>query len=151
MLQEVVFLGHVVSAGGIRGDHKKIEAMMGWEPPNSVHERNVRFEWTEERQQAFEKLKKALTQAPILVQPESGKKFVVYSDASYVGLGCVLMHDGMVAAYASRQLKVHVRNYPTHDLESALVVFALNTWRYYLYSEKCVVYTDHKSLKYLMS
>ncbi|KAL4386916.1 hypothetical protein GQ457_09G017910 [Hibiscus cannabinus] len=81
----------------------------------------------------------------------SGKEFVVYSDASYVGLGCVLMQEGRVVAYASRQLKVHEKNYPTHDIELAAVVFALKIWRHYLYGEKCIVYTDHKSLKYLMT
>ncbi|GMI66048.1 hypothetical protein HRI_000274100 [Hibiscus trionum] len=180
-LREVVFLGHVVSAEGIRVDPQKIEAVMSWKVPKSVHEvrsflglagyyrrfvdgfskiaapltkllqKDVKYEWTEARQQAFEKLKAALTQAPILIQPESGKEFVVYSDASYVGLGCVLMQEGKVVAYALRQLKVHERNYPTHDIELAAVVFALKIWRHYLYGEKCTVYTDHKSLRYLMS
>ena len=113
--------------------------------------KDVKFEWTEECQQGFEELKKLLTEAPVLIQPESGKEFVVYSDASLNGLGCVLMQEGKVVAYASRQLKPHERNYPTHDLELAAVVFALKIWRHYLYGEKCRVYTDHKSLKYLMS
>ena len=73
----------------------------------------------------------------MLVQPESGKEFVVYSDASRNGLGCVLMQEGKVVAYASRQLKSHERNYPTHDLELAAIVFALKIWRHYLYGEKC--------------
>ncbi|KAL4279073.1 hypothetical protein GQ457_03G013180 [Hibiscus cannabinus] len=100
---------------------------------------------------SFKKLKSVLTQAPILVQPESEKDFVVYSDASHTGLGCVLMPDERVVAYASRQLKTHERNYPTHDLELATVVFALKIWRHYLYGERCHIYTDHKSLKYLLS
>ncbi|KAL5835872.1 hypothetical protein ACOSQ3_015424 [Xanthoceras sorbifolium] len=75
--------------------------------------------------------------------------FVVYSDASHNGLGCVLMQDGKVVAYASRQLKTHEQNYPTHDLELAAIVFALKIWRHYLHGEKCYIYTDHKSLKYL--
>ena len=90
-----------------------------------------------------------LTEAPVLTQPVSGKDFVIYSDASHNGLGCVLMQDGKVVAYASRQLKSHERNYPTHDLELAAIVFALKIWRHYLYGEKCYIYTDHKSLKYL--
>ena len=69
--------------------------------------KDVKFEWTEECQQSFEELKKLLTEAPVLVQPESGKEFVVYSDASLNGLGCVLMQEGKVVAYASRQLKPH--------------------------------------------
>ena len=92
-----------------------------------------------------------LTEAPVLTQPESRKEFIVYSDASLNGLGCVLMQDGKVIAYAPRQLKSHERNYPTHDLELAAVVFAFKIWRHYLYGEKCHVFTDHKSLKYLMS
>ncbi|KAE8692571.1 hypothetical protein F3Y22_tig00110833pilonHSYRG00322 [Hibiscus syriacus] len=73
------------------------------------------------------------------------------SDASHNGLGCVLMQEGKVVAYASRQLKPHEKNYPTHDLEMAVVVFALKIWRHYLYGERCYLYTDHKSLKYLMT
>lgn len=89
--------------------------------------------------------------APILVLTESGKRFIVYTDASRICLGCVLMQDGKVIAYASRQLKKHERNYPTHDLELAAVVFALKIWRHYLYGESCDVFTDHKSLKYIFT
>ncbi|GMJ03267.1 hypothetical protein HRI_003995900 [Hibiscus trionum] len=147
-IREVVSLGHVVSADGIRVDPKKIKSIVEWKQPKSVTEvhsflglagyyrrfvegfsklvapltqllqKSVQFEWTDARQRAFEKLKEALTQAPILIQPESGKDYVVYSDASYVGLGCVLMQDKRI-------------------------------WRHYLYGEKCTVYTDHKSLKYI--
>ena len=75
----------------------------------------------------------------------------MYSDALRIGLGCVFMQDGKVVAYASRQLKLHEQNYPTHDLELAVVVFALKIWRHYLYGEKCRIFTDHKSLKYLLT
>ncbi|KAK8700609.1 hypothetical protein V6N13_019000 [Hibiscus sabdariffa] len=75
----------------------------------------------------------------------------MYSDASHSGLGCVLMQGDNVVAYASRQLKPHELNYPTHDLELVAVVFALKIWRHYLYGEKCHVFTDHKSLKYLLT
>ena len=75
----------------------------------------------------------------------------MYSDASRIGLGCVLMKDGKVVAYASRQLKPHEQNYPTHDLELATIVFALKILRHYLYGEKCRIITDHKSLKYLLA
>jgi len=81
----------------------------------------------------------------------SGREFVVFSDASRLGLGYVLMQDGRVIAYASRQLKKHEENYPTHDLELAAVVFALKIWRHYLYGELCRIFTDHKSLKYLLT
>ena len=76
---------------------------------------------------------------------------MIFSDASLNGLGCVLMQEGKVVAYASRQLKSHEKNYPTHDLELAAIVLALKIWRHYLYGEKCFIYTDHKSLKYLPS
>ena len=76
---------------------------------------------------------------------------MIFSDASLNGLGCVLMQEDKVVAYASRQLKPHEKNYPTHDLELAAIVFALKIWRHYLYGEKCFIYTDHKSLKYLPS
>ena len=92
-----------------------------------------------------------LVEAPILTQPTSGKECTLYSDASSIGLGCVLMQDGKVVAYASRQLKLHEQNYPTHDLELAAVVFALKIWQHYLYGEKCRIFTDHKSLKYLLT
>ena len=76
---------------------------------------------------------------------------MVYYDALKIGLGAVLMQDGKVIAYASRQLKVHVKNYPTHDLELAAVVFALKIWRHYLYGTHCQIYTDRKSLKYIFT
>ncbi|KAG8501050.1 hypothetical protein CXB51_003158 [Gossypium anomalum] len=114
-------------------------------------QKDVKFEWMEKCQKSFDQLKTYLTEAPILVQPESGKEFVIYSDASLLGLGCVLMQEGRVVAYASRQLKPHEKNYPTHDLELAAIVFALKIWRHYLFGEKCHVFSDHKSLKYLMT
>ena len=76
---------------------------------------------------------------------------MIFSNASLNGLGCVLMQEGKVVAYALRQLKPHEKNYPTHDLELAAIVFGLKIWRHYLYGEKCFIYTDHKSLKYLPS
>ncbi|KAA3486477.1 Retrotransposable element Tf2 [Gossypium australe] len=82
---------------------------------------------------------------------ESGKKFAVYSDALHVGLGCVLIQDGKVVAYASCQLKTHEGNYLMHDLELAAVVFVLKIQKHYLYGKRCIIYTDHKSLKYLLT
>ena len=72
----------------------------------------------------------------MLTQPTPGREYVMYSDASRIGMGCILMQDGKVVAYASRQLKLHEQNYPTHDLELATVVFTLKIWRNYLYGEK---------------
>ena len=92
-----------------------------------------------------------MTTAPVLTLPDIHKDFVVFCDASRQGLGCVLMQDGKVVAYASRQLKVHEKNYPTHDLELAAVVHALKIWRHYLIGNKCEIYTDHKSLKYIFT
>ena len=112
--------------------------------------KDVKFIWNDKCEQAFETLKDRLTHAPVLVLPESGKELVVYTDASHLGLGCVLMQEGgSVITYSSRQLKIHEKNYPVHDLELAAVVFALKIWRHYLYGERFTLYTDHKSLKYL--
>ncbi|KAL0560461.1 hypothetical protein IC582_000866 [Cucumis melo] len=97
----------------------------------------------------FSGIEKRLVTAPILALPITGKDYVIYCDASRLGLGCVLMQDGNVIAYASRQLKEHECNYPTHDLELAAVVLALKIWRHYLFGEKCHIFTDHKSLKYI--
>ena len=111
----------------------------------------MKFEWNDKCQVGFKQLKKMLVEAPMLTQPTPGKEYLMYSDASRNELGCVLMQDGKVVAYASRQLKSHGQNYPTHDLELVVVVFALKIWRHYLYGERCRIYTDHKSLKYLLT
>jgi hypothetical protein len=99
----------------------------------------------------FQTLKHRLVKAPILSLSESGKHFTVYTDASRIGLGCVLIQDGKVIAYGSRQLKKHERNYPTHDLELATVVYALKSWMHYLYGKTCDIYNNHKSLKYIFT
>ena len=99
--------------------------------------KGVKFEWDDKCQSSFERLKEILIEALVLIQPTSGRDYTVHSDASRIGLGCVLMQDGKVVAYASRQLKLHDKNYPTHDLELAAVVFALKIWQHYLYGEKC--------------
>jgi hypothetical protein len=120
-------------------------------PLTRLTEKGVGFEWDNDCEVSFQTLKHKLVNAPILSLSESGKRFTVYTDASRIGLGCVLMQDGKVIAYGSRQLKKHERNYPTHDLELAAVVFALKSWRHYLYGETCDIYTDHKSLKYIFT
>ena len=180
-LREVSFLGHIISEEGIRVDPKKIEVIIEWKPPRNVMEvrsflglasyyrrfvkgffmttapmtrllqKNVKFEWSEKCQTSFEKLKVFLTEALVLTQPTYGKEHVIFSDASLNGLVCVLMQEGKLVAYASRQLKPHEKNYPTHDLELAAIVFTLKIWRHYLYGEKCFIYTNHKSLKYFPS
>ncbi|GJS05997.1 putative reverse transcriptase domain-containing protein [Tanacetum coccineum] len=99
---------------------------------------------------AFQLLKQKLCSAPILALPEGSENFVVYCDASRKGLDAVLMQKEKVIAYASRQLKIHKKNYTTHDLELGAVVFALKMWRHYLYGTKCIVFTDHKSLQHIL-
>ncbi|KAI3815522.1 hypothetical protein L1987_15193 [Smallanthus sonchifolius] len=177
-LREVQFLGHVINPNGIMVDPAKIETVKEWNVPKTPTEiqsflglagyyrrfiqdfsriaspltklirKEVKYEWGPTQNNALEELKARLTQAPVLALPEGNEDLVVYSDASGQGLGCVLMQRGKVISYASRQLKTHEVNYPTHDLELAAVVFALKIWRHYLYGVKCTIYSDHKSLKY---
>ncbi|KAL4032966.1 hypothetical protein IC575_006049 [Cucumis melo] len=174
-----IVLQTLLSAKGVSVDIQKVEAVVNWERPISATEvrsflglagyyrrfiedfsrlalpltaltrKNVKFEWSDKCEQSFQELKKRLVTAPILALPVTGKDYVIYCDASRLGLGCVLMHDENVIAYASRQLKEHECNYPTYDLELAAVVLALKIWRHYLFGEKCHIFTDHKSLKYI--
>ena len=97
----------------------------------------------------MDELKRRLTTAPVLILLDDNNDYVIYSDASLRGMGCVLMQNGQVISYLSRQLKPHEKNYPTHDLELAAVVFALKAWRHYLYGQRCQIYSDHRSLKYI--
>ncbi|WVZ79890.1 hypothetical protein U9M48_027415 [Paspalum notatum var. saurae] len=180
-LFEVSFLGHIISKGGISVDPSKIKAVQDWVAPQNVSEirsflglagyyrrfvknfskiaqplskllsKGATFEWTNKCRLSFEELKKRLTTAPVLIMPDVQKPFIVYCDASRQGLGCVLMQEGHVVAYASRQLREHEQNYPTHDLELAAVVHALKIWRHYLMGKKTEIYTDHKSLKYIFT
>ena len=109
----------------------------------------MKYDWSVDCEQSFQELKSRLTMAPVLTLSTPGVEYVVFDDASRQGLGCVLMQNGRIIAYASRQLKK--TNYPTYDLELAAVVFALKSWRHYLYGEICRIFTDHKSLKYLLT
>ena len=113
--------------------------------------KNEKFIWNDKCEGSFQELKQRLITAPILSLPDDQGNFVIYSDVSHQGLGWVLMQHDKVIAYASRQLKPHEQKYPTHDLELAAIVFALKIWRHYLYREKCEIYTDHKSLKYIFT
>ncbi|XP_061366891.1 uncharacterized protein LOC133310020 [Gastrolobium bilobum] len=178
-MEEVKFLGHVISKEEVTVDPSKIEAVIHWERPKTIIEirsflglagyyrrfikgfsqlvlpltrltrKGVPFVWTQECEDCFQDLKNKLTSAPILIILDPLGKFEIYSDASKKGLGCVLMQERKVVAYASRQLRPYEENYPTHDLELAAVVFALKIWRHYLYGVKFEVFSDHKSLKYL--
>ena len=168
-LTEMRFLGHMVSASGVSVDPDKVEAVMSWERPKSVFEirsflglagyyrrfiedfsriaapmtrltrKEVKFEWDDRCEEAFQELKRRLTSAPILIVPDRGQGYTVYCDASTARLGCVLMQSGRVVAYGSRQLKNHKQNYPTHDMGLAAVVFALKIWltTYTVRSSRC--------------
>ncbi|GJX13563.1 putative reverse transcriptase domain-containing protein [Tanacetum coccineum] len=148
-LREVQFLGHVINGNGIHVDPSKIEAIV--KSLTILTQKCKTFDWGEEQELAFQTLKDKLCNAPVLALPDGPEDFVVYCDASELGLGCVLMQRGKVIAYASRQLKIHEKNYTTHDLELGAVVFALKIWRHYLYGTKSVIYTDHKSLQHIFS
>jgi hypothetical protein len=113
--------------------------------------KGVKFVSSEACEKAFHTLIQHLTSALVLVQPDNSKPFEVFCDTSGTGLGCVLMQEGRVIAYASRALRPHEINYPTHDLELAAVVHALKIWRHYLMGNRCNIFTDHKSLKYIFT
>jgi hypothetical protein len=113
--------------------------------------KGAKFEWGQKCKDAFNTLRQHLTKTPVLAQPDINKPFDVYCDASGTGLGCVSMQDNRVIAYASRALRPHEQNYPTHDLELAVVVHALKMWRHYLMGTHYNIYTDHKSLKYIFT
>jgi hypothetical protein len=166
---------------GISVDPSKVEEVMVWKPPTSVHQirsflglasyyhrfipdfskiakpmterlkKGIKFFWDQKCEDAFHTLRAHLTTSPILAQPDVSKPFDIYCDALGIGLGCVLMQDNRVIAYASRALRTHEQNYPTHDLELATVIHALRIWRHHLMGTKCHVYTDHKSLKYIFT
>ncbi|GJR22012.1 ribonuclease H-like domain-containing protein [Tanacetum coccineum] len=114
-------------------------------------QKKVKFDWGDKAETAFQLIKQKLFSAPILALSEGSEDFIIYCDASIKGLGVVLMQREKVIAYASRQLKIHEKNYTTHDLELGAVVFALKIWRHYLYGTKCTVFTDHKSLQHILN
>ncbi|GJY75026.1 putative reverse transcriptase domain-containing protein [Tanacetum coccineum] len=154
-LNSVPFLGHVIDRNGVHVDPAKIEAIRNWAAPTTPTEltqKDKKCKWgKEEEEEAFQTLKQKLCSASILALPEGTEDFVVYCDASLKGYGAVLMQREKVIAYGSRQLKVHEENSTTYDLELEAVVFALRLWRHYLYGMKCVVFTDHKSLQYILN
>ncbi|GKE35154.1 putative reverse transcriptase domain-containing protein, partial [Tanacetum coccineum] len=113
-------------------------------------QKGIKFDWGEKEESAFKLIKQKRCSAPILSLLEGSEDSVVYCDASYKGLGVVLMQREKVISYASRQLKVHKKNYTTHDLEHGLMIFTLKIWRHYLYGTKCTVFIDHKSLQHIL-
>ncbi|GKF02777.1 putative reverse transcriptase domain-containing protein, partial [Tanacetum coccineum] len=120
-------------------------------PMTKLTHKKVKFVWGDKQEATFQLLKQKLCIAPILALPEGSEDFIAYCDASKKGLGVVLMQREKVIAYASHQLKIHEKNYKTHDLELRAVVFALKIWRHYLYGTKCMVFTDHKSLQHILN
>jgi hypothetical protein len=180
-LKEVPFLGHIISAMGIAVDPSKVHEVFDWKSPRlvtqihsflgllgyyrrfipnfsniakpmtKVLEKEAKFKWSPPCEEAFLTLKKLLTTAPVLAQPDIEKPFDVYCDASGTGIGGVLMQGGHAIAYASQQLQRHEKYYPTHDLELSAVVHMLKVWRHYLLGNLVHIYTDHKSLKYLFT
>ncbi|XP_070040761.1 uncharacterized protein [Nicotiana tomentosiformis] len=113
-------------------------------PFTRLTQKGAQFRWSEDCEASFQKLKTALTTTSVLVLPSSSGMYTVYCDASRIGLGCVLMQEGRVITYASRQLKIYERNYPVHDLELAAIVHALKIWRHYLYGVSCEVKYEHQ-------
>ncbi|GJZ36102.1 putative reverse transcriptase domain-containing protein [Tanacetum coccineum] len=149
-LHKVHFLGHVVNDNNIHVDPSKIEAVKNWKAPKSPSEIRSFLGLAGYYRcfiMNFSKITKPLTS--LTQKNQKPYDFVVYCDASNQGFGCVLMQRGKVIVYASRQLKIHEKNYTTHDLYLGAVVFALKNWRHYLYRTKSVIYTDHKSLQHI--
>jgi hypothetical protein len=171
-INEVPFLGHMISPEGIAVNPGKVWDVLEWKPAMSVHQvrcflglagyywrlisnfskiakritellkKGTRYVWSEDCDEAFQTLKKLLTTSPVLAQPDIAKSFDVYCDASGTGLERVLMQEG---------LRSHEGHYPTHDLELAALVLALRTWRHYLLGNVVHIYMDHKSLKYIFT
>ncbi|GJV73007.1 putative reverse transcriptase domain-containing protein [Tanacetum coccineum] len=148
-IPKVQFLGHVIDSKGIHVDPAKIESIKDWASPKSPTEIRQFLGLAGYYRRFIEGFSK-IANAPILALPKGSENFVVYCDASHKGLGAVLMQNEKVIAYASRQLKIHEKNYTTHDLELGAVVFALKMWRHYLYGTRCTVFTDHKSLQHIL-
>nr|GEU64523.1 hypothetical protein [Tanacetum cinerariifolium] len=151
-IPKVQFLGHVIDSQGLVGYYRrfiegfsKIAKLI-----TNLTQKRVKFDWGDKEEAAFQLIKQKLCSAPILALPEGSEDFIIYCDASIKGLGVVLMQREKVIAYASRQLKIHEKNYTTHDLELGAVMFALKIWRHYLYGTKYTMFTDHKSLQHIL-
>ncbi|GJX84362.1 putative reverse transcriptase domain-containing protein [Tanacetum coccineum] len=149
---QVVNFGSQSTVLGLAGYYRRIHCK-GFrkidKTMTKLTQKKVKFEWGDKQEAAFQLLKQKLCSAPILALPEGSEDFISYCNASKKGLGAVLMQRENVIAYASRQLKIHEKNYTTHDLEA--VVFALKIWRHYLYGTKCTVFIDHKSVQHILN
>jgi hypothetical protein len=179
--ENIAFLGHILTTEGIEVDLSKVEAVPKWKQPSNISEvrcflgmavyyrrfikgfssiarpmiellkKDNKFVWTPKCEESFQAIKEKLTTVPVLTLPDIHQSFVILCDASRQGLGCVLMQNEKVIAYASCLLKPHEKNYPTHDLELAAIVHALKIRRHYLIGNKCHIFTNHKSLKYIFT
>jgi hypothetical protein len=179
-INEVTFLGHMISPEGIAVDPGKVRDVLDWKQLTSITQVHIflglagyyrrfipnlykiskpitellkkgsKYVWSKDCDESFQTLKKLLTMSPVLVQPNITKPFDVYCNASSTSLGWVIMQEGRVISYSSRQLRHHEENYPTHDLELAAMVMALRTWWHYLHGNVVHIYMDHKSLKYIL-
>ncbi|GJT60624.1 putative reverse transcriptase domain-containing protein [Tanacetum coccineum] len=148
-IPKVQFLGHVIDSRGIHVDLAKRESIKDWTSPKTPTEIRQFLGLAGYYRRFIEGFSK-IANAPILALPKGSENFIVYCDASHKGLDIVLMQNEKVIAYASRQQKIHEKNYTTHDLELGVVVFALKMWRHYLYGTRCIVFTDHKSLQHIL-
>ncbi|GJS38792.1 putative reverse transcriptase domain-containing protein [Tanacetum coccineum] len=150
-IPKVQFLGHVIDS--LAGYYRRfIEGFSKIaKPMTKLTQKKVKFVWGDKQEAAFQLLKQKLSSAPILTLPKGCEDFIAYCDASKKGLGAVLVQREKVIAYVSRQLKIHEKNYTTHDLELGAVVFALKIWMHYMYGTKCTVFTDHKSPQHILN
>jgi hypothetical protein len=120
-------------------------------PVIELLKKGIKYVSSEACDESFKHLKKLLTTLPVLAEPNTTKPFDVYRDASGSGLGGVLMQEGRVISYSLRQLRCHEEHYPTHDLELAAVVMALQMWQHYLLGNVVHIYKDQESLKYIFT
>ncbi|GJW23593.1 putative reverse transcriptase domain-containing protein [Tanacetum coccineum] len=151
-ISKVQFLYQVINSIGLVGYYRRFIEGFSKIAKSMIKltQKGIKFDWGEKEENAFQLIKQKLCSVPILALPEGSEDFVVYCDASHKGLGAILMQREKVIAYASQQLKIHEKNYTTHDLELGSVVFALKIWRHYLYRTKCTMFNDHKSLQHIL-
>ncbi|KAI9161122.1 hypothetical protein LWI28_014596 [Acer negundo] len=180
MTPKVLFLGYIISGEGLQVDESKIEAVRHWPQPKTITEvrsfhglasfyrlfipqfssimapvtecmKGVKFQWTPEAEEGFQKIKEQLTTAPILVLPDFSQPFELHSDASKVGIGAVLSQAGKPVAYFSEKMIGSRVRYSTYDIEFYSVVQAVKHWRHYLFHHEFILYIDHDSLRHLHS